>query len=258
MSAHREVRVCGIPIHDFPDSNAAIVSMEETAFRSGDRPPLQVNFVNAHVVNTAMAVPEFRAVLERGEMNLADGVGIWLGGRMHAAADLANLNGTDFGVEVLKWGAETNRGFFFLGARSGVAELARKKLEARIPRLRVLGCHNGYLDESSSEEAIRMIVASGAEIVFVCMGVPAQELWIDKHRTELAGVKLILGLGAFFDFYAEVVARSPLWMRRMRIEWVYRFLQEPRRLWKRYIIGNLLFFVHLVVHRRGIVGGTKT
>jgi exopolysaccharide biosynthesis WecB/TagA/CpsF family protein len=110
----------------------------------------------------------------------------------------------------------------------------------------VVGCRDGYLNERSSKEAIERIVGSGADILFVCMGVPGQELWIHRHRAELKGVKLALGLGAFFDFYAEVVPRSPLWMRKARIEWVFRLIQEPRRLWKRYILGNIVFLWHVV------------
>ncbi len=199
-----------------------------------------------------MATPNFMSVLRDGEMNLADGVGIWLGGRILRGADLVNLNGTDFGIEVLKRGAAAGRGFFFLGAKDGIAALAKEKLERSIPALRVLGCHDGYLDDASSQEAIRRIGESGADTLFVCMGVPNQELWIDRHRHELPGVKLALGLGAFFDFYAGVVARSPLWMRKLRIEWVYRLLQEPRRLWKRYILGNAVFFWHILANRLGL------
>ncbi len=116
----------------------------------------------------------------------------------------------------------------------------------------MLGCHDGYLDEASSGEAIRQIVESGADALFVCMGVPSQELWIRRHLHELGCVKLALGLGAFFDFYAERVPRSPLWMRELRIEWVYRLLKEPRRLWKRYILGNAAFLMHIMASKLGL------
>jgi len=103
-------------------------------------------------------------------------------------------------------GAAAGRGFFFLGARNGIAALAKEELEARI----------------------------------------------HGHRHELGGIKLALGLGAYFDFYAEIVARSPLWMRELRIEWVYRLLQEPRRLWKRFIRGNAVFFMHILASKLGL------
>jgi exopolysaccharide biosynthesis WecB/TagA/CpsF family protein len=97
--------------------------------------------------------------------------------------------------------------------------------------------------------ALRQITAAKTDILFVCMGVPNQEIWIHDNKRMLTGVKAAFGLGAFFDFFADSVKRAPLWMRRIRIEWIYRLYKEPRRLWRRYLLGNFIFFWHVLRFR---------
>jgi N-acetylglucosaminyldiphosphoundecaprenol N-acetyl-beta-D-mannosaminyltransferase len=245
---HEEERVsiCGIPISNFKDSKEAITALENASLESTGDLPIQVNFINAHVVNTAKDRPDLLAVLKNSAFNLADGVGIWLGGHILSASDLVNLNGTDFGLEILRWGAAKGLNFFFLGAKDGIAGVARGKLCERIQGLRVVGTHDGYLDATSTSIVIQEILAAKTDVLFVCMGVPNQEVWIYNNSRMLIGVKAAFGLGAFFDFFADSVKRAPLWMRKFRIEWLYRLYKEPRRLWKRYLLGNFIFFWHIL------------
>jgi N-acetylglucosaminyldiphosphoundecaprenol N-acetyl-beta-D-mannosaminyltransferase len=240
------VSVCGIPISNFEDSQKAIAAIESCSQKRMTDLPMQVNFINAHVINTAMAEPDLLTVLKDSDLNLADGVGIWLGGRILSGSDLTNLNGTDLGFEILRWGAAKGLSFFFLGAKNGIAEVAKEKLCARIPGLRIVGTQDGYLDSTGTSNAIRQITAAKTDILFVCMGVPNQEIWIHDNKPRLTGVKAAFGLGAFFDFFADSIKRAPLWMRKIRIEWIYRLYKEPRRLWKRYLLGNFIFFWHIL------------
>jgi N-acetylglucosaminyldiphosphoundecaprenol N-acetyl-beta-D-mannosaminyltransferase len=243
------VSICGIPIDNFSDLSAAIEEIESRCLQSGG-PLLQVNFVNAHVVNIAMARPEVLAILQGGDLNLADGLGVWLGGKILAGADLKNMNGTDLGLRVLEWGAAKGLKFYFLGARNGIADIAKERLRARIPGLLVVGSHNGYIAPEEAESVAEGIRESGAEILFVCMGVPNQELWIHGHRSSLGDVRAAFGLGAFFDFYSDSVKRAPPWIIKARAEWVYRLFQEPRRLWKRYLLGNFIYIGHILKCKR--------
>jgi N-acetylglucosaminyldiphosphoundecaprenol N-acetyl-beta-D-mannosaminyltransferase len=105
-----------------------------------------------------------------------------------------------------------------------------------------LGSHHGYDLKNNTEKVIGEIRASGADLVLVGLGVPMQERWINQNLPEI-GAKVVLGVGGLFDYYSGRIPRAPIWMRELGLEWFFRFLQEPRRLCKRYFVGNLTFLL---------------
>lgn len=247
-TARREI-LCGVPIDLFPDSAAALAAIEGASAEAGAAGPLRVCFVNAHVVNTAASTPGLMEALSSGSLNLADGIGVWLGGRILFGTGPVNLNGTDFGVEALARGAARGLRFFFLGAAPGVAEKASERLRERIPGLKVAGTRDGFFDAAATDGVIRDIVGAGTDVLFVCMGVPRQELWIRENGARLTGVRAAFALGAFFDFHSGAIRRAPRWMIRARMEWVYRLCLEPGRLWRRYIVGNVAFMARVMARK---------
>jgi len=110
----------------------------------------------------------------------------------------------------------------------------------RFPDLRIAGARDGYFTTEEEPAVVAEINDSGAAILLVAFGVPRQELWIASRRNELK-TPVCLGVGGLFDFYSGRIARAPVWMREIGLEWVWRMLQEPKRMWRRYIIGNPLF-----------------
>jgi N-acetylglucosaminyldiphosphoundecaprenol N-acetyl-beta-D-mannosaminyltransferase len=134
---------------------------------------------------------------------------------------------------------------FLLGARPGVAEGVRKWVLERFPLLDVCGVQHGYYGPQEEQGIIRQIRDSGANLVLVAFGAPKQDLWICDHLQEM-GANVAIGVGGLFDFYSGRIPRAPLWMRKMGMEWVYRLVQEPGRLWKRYLIGNGLFLARVL------------
>ena len=136
---------------------------------------------------------------------------------------------------------------FLIGGTPGTADAAAQRLCLDIPGLRIAGTRDGFAGAARPEEAIDEINASGADIVLVAMGVPQQELWIDEHR-HLIDAPLVLGVGALFDFLAGNVRRAPAWVRRRRMEWAWRLAMEPRRLAKRYLVGNAAFLARAATH----------
>ena len=127
---------------------------------------------------------------------------------------------------------------YLLGGRPGVAEGAAQKLTERFPTLQLAGWDHGYHEED--DEVIARINASGADILFVGFGVPLQERWICRNRERL-NPRLCLGVGALLDFMSGRVPRAPRLLRTMRLEWAWRFLIEPRRLFRRYFIDGSRF-----------------
>ena len=211
--------------------------------------------VNAHTLNLAVADPEFARVLNEFSLVLNDGVGLEICGRMQGHPFLYNFNGTDlFPTVFSQWEKEGEHlKVFLLGAKPGVAQKASEILRARYPNLSVVGSENGY-SQRTDADLIGEINRTNADLLLVALGNPMQEKWIAKHRSELQ-VRVACGVGALFDFLSGEVSRAPVWMRALRLEWVFRFCLEPRRMAKRYLIGNVLFLSRLLWQIWGVKRG---
>lgn len=144
---------------------------------------------------------------------------------------------------------------FLLGAKPGIAQMARERINRLAGREIVVGAHgpsfNFVSDEKETAEAIEMINASGATCLIVGLGAPKQEIWIDRHRSRMPCVKVYMGVGATIDYEADAVRRAPAWMTRNGLEWVYRMATEPRRYWRRYT-RTLEFFWLVLLDRFGL------
>ena len=144
---------------------------------------------------------------------------------------------------------------FLLGAMEGVAKKAMENINLKVGRDIVVGAYSpsyGFEKKLEENEAIyRMINESGANVVLVGVGCPKQEKWIDAHKAHMTGVDLWMALGATIDFEAGNVKRAPKWVQAIAMEWFYRFLMEPRRMFKRYFVDDPKFFWYLLKQRIG-------
>lgn len=233
--------ILGVPVALLDEAAA----LREVARLVDEAPPVHVAYVNAHTLNLAARDPAYRAVLRRASLVLNDGAGVGIAARLRGRPFPANLNGSDFNPRVLALAAERGWPVFFLGARPGVAAEAGRRLRARLPGLRLAGARDGYFGEAETDRVLHGIRESGATVLMVALGNPRQERWLDRHLGD-SGVRLGLGVGGFFDFAAARVPRAPAWMRRLGVEWVFRFAQEPRRMWRRYLLGNPLFVARVL------------
>jgi beta-1,4-glucosyltransferase len=152
-----------------------------------------------------------------------------------------NLNGTDFTPRLLASLDRPTR-LFLLGARPAAVRGAAAAWN-RLPQVEVVGALDGYDDMADPEAAMRAIAAARPDLLLVALGDPRQAQWIVSHRGR-HGVPLVIGVGALFDFVSGGVSRAPRLVRKLRLEWIYRLLQEPRRLAKRYSIDLVAFFAH--------------
>ncbi|MEW6038995.1 MAG: WecB/TagA/CpsF family glycosyltransferase [Pseudomonadota bacterium] len=202
--------------------------------------PATVAFVNPDCLNIAYGNPEYRAVLGRVERVLPDGIGIRFGCRILGISLHANVNGTDMFPRLCERCADEDLSLFLLGAQPGVAEQAAENMRRRYPGLKIAGTRDGYFAPEAEADVIEAINRSGADILLAAFGVPKQELWLWKHRSRLKP-RVAMGVGGLFDFYSGRIPRAPLWLREIGLEWSWRLLQEPGRMWRRYIIGNPLF-----------------
>jgi exopolysaccharide biosynthesis WecB/TagA/CpsF family protein len=179
---------------------------------------------------------------------LNDGSGVALAARLQGLTFPENLNGSDFNLRILELAARHGWPVFLLGAHPGVAERAASRLVDRLPGLTIAGTRNGYIDADGHAAVAAEIRESGASLLLVGMGNPLQERWLDEHLAA-TGCSIGVAVGAFIDFSAGEVQRAPRWMSDAGIEWMYRLRQEPRRLWRRYVLGNPAFVARVVRQR---------
>ena len=143
---------------------------------------------------------------------------------------------------------DPNCKIFLLGAAEGVALKAKEEINNSLGREIVVGAHSPSFgfekDEEECHQIVDIIRESGANVLLVGVGAPKQELWIAKYRSYLPEIELFMGLGATIDFEAKTLKRSPVFLQKIGLEWFYRFLKEPRRLFKRYFVDDMLFFYY--------------
>jgi exopolysaccharide biosynthesis WecB/TagA/CpsF family protein len=219
------------------DPDEALVRIERL---HDDDTPRVVAYANAHTVNLAAKDPAYRDVLRRAALVLNDGKGVMLAARILGAAFPADLNGNFFTPLLLERAAARSWPVFFFGARPGVARRVADRLSERIAGLEIVGVRDGYVSPGGDQEVVEAIRSSGAEVVLVALGNPRQERWLDRYLAA-SGARLGVGVGAFFDFQAGEVKRAPAWMNALGLEWLHRLGLEPRRMWRRYLLGNPLF-----------------
>jgi len=198
------------------------------------RQPVCLGFVN---INTAYLIARDQAyqdALQRFTL-LNDGVGLDLVSLvLHGWRFAHNLNGTDFVPLYLRSTRHTFR-VFLLGGRPGIAERAADVLRRSAPQHDYVGAQHGYFAAHESDAVIERIRQAKPDVLIVALGNPAQEKWIASN-IDVVGARLGIGVGALLDFLTGTVPRAPLWMRNAKLEWLYRLMQEPRRLSMRYLV----------------------
>jgi alpha-1,3-mannosyltransferase len=199
-------------------------------------------FANAHTINTANKDREFKKILA-SFLVLNDGIGLEIASKIkYRKRFIENLNGTDFVPKYLGE-SKAKLKIFLLGATEDTVSKTFGIWTHAYKQHSWCGYHNGYFDKDNCLSLLEEIRNSGANTLIVAMGNPVQEKWIWQYKDQM-DVDLAIGVGALFDFVAGKVERAPDVIQKLKLEWAYRLLQEPRRLWRRYIIGNAVFLLN--------------
>jgi N-acetylglucosaminyldiphosphoundecaprenol N-acetyl-beta-D-mannosaminyltransferase len=195
-----------------------------------------------------------RKIHNRAGLVTPDGMPlVWLC-RLKGYQQVARVYGPDLMQAVCEQSLEKGYRNYFYGSGKGTSDLLREKLIARYPGLQVVGTYSPPFHALTPEEdrqIVNEINASQPDILWVGLGTPKQELWMAAHLGKV-DASLMIGVGAAFDFLAGIKKQAPPWMRRSGLEWFFRLLTEPGRLWKRYLINNPLFIIFLIGQIFGI------
>ena len=197
----------------------------------------------------------FRSLLNRTSLNLADSTGVLWASRWLERPLPARVTGVDT-VTALCATLDGSTPVFLLGGKEGIAWRAAAALRAANPTLKIVGTRSGSPKDDDAPGIVAAVNASGAKLLLVAYGAPAQEFWIDKHLREMPSVRVAMGIGGTFDFLAGAKKRAPSWMRAVGLEWLYRFVQEPsryKRMWRAVVVFPLL-----VLTRAGAPRGSRT
>jgi N-acetylglucosaminyldiphosphoundecaprenol N-acetyl-beta-D-mannosaminyltransferase len=207
---------------------------------------------NANCLNFCHQDPTLREFLNQAEIVLCDGAGVMLAARILGGRIPERITYADWAWQLAAFAAAEGFSLYFLGARPGVAEEAARRLQQRYPALKIAGVHHGYFDHSvgspENEAVLQEINASSPDILLIGLGMPLQEYWLMENRHNLNASVVLTG-GAVFDYVSGRLRRGPRLLTESGFEWLARLLIEPRRLWRRYIVGNPLFLLRVLKQR---------
>ncbi|WP_297572269.1 WecB/TagA/CpsF family glycosyltransferase [uncultured Deefgea sp.] len=224
------------------------LNMQETLVRIGEL--IESGMPNQHVVINADKVvkadkdPELRQIINDCALINADGMPVVWASKLLGIPLKERVAGVDLFVELMRYSAEQGWRVYFLGAKEEVVKGVVDKFTAQYPNLQIAGYRNGYWSAGEEQSVVDAITLSKTDLLFVAISSPKKEQFLGKYQSQMK-VPFAMGVGGTFDVMVGKTQRAPVWMQKTGFEWFYRFLQEPRRMFKRYFIEDMYFFVLL-------------
>lgn len=210
-----------------------------------------VTYTNVHVVTTAKKDVDLRHAINSADLVSPDGMPLVRLGRLAGAHCLEKCSGPDMMLSIIENGLNKGYKHYFYGSTDTTLKELEVQLKVKYPDIQIVGLYSPpfrQLTQEEDQEIVDNINALEPDCIWVGLGAPKQELWMYQHRGRIhQGV--MFGVGAAFDFHAGLLKRAPLWMQKHGLEWFYRLIQEPKRLFKRYFITNTLFIYYVLRHR---------
>lgn len=221
--------------------NVASVTMEETLKEIeqiiDNKIPTQHVVINAAKVVLMDKDPELKKIIAKCPIINADGQSIVWASKFLKKPLPERVAGIDLMANLIELSAQKGYSIYFFGAKEEVVCNVVKHYKEKYNNLKVAGYRNGYFTENDMPDIIDDMKKSNADILFVAFSSPKKEYWLAENMDKI-GIPFCMGVGGSFDVIAGITKRAPRWMQKCGLEWFYRFLQEPGRMWKRYLVGN--------------------
>lgn len=211
-----------------------------------------------HGIMESQRDEELRRIHNDSGLTVPDGMPTVWAGRYAGATQIDRVYGPEMMLAICKRSSSQGWRSFFYGGAPGTAELLEEKMLKRFPGMQSAGTYTPPfrpLTPKEDEEVTATIGASGADLVWVGLSTPKQERWMSEHVTRLKSPCILFGVGAAFDVNAGLRSDAPRWVKRLGLQWLHRLIQEPRRLWRRYLVNNPAFIASVVRHRPRLVKG---
>ena len=202
---------------------------------------------NAEIIYKASKDTEYKNILNSASLLIPDGIGVNISMKILGVKSPERTTGIDIAEEMLEYASQNNLRIFLLGGKPGIAQKAKERLAAKYKNLSICGTNHGYFDKefdsSDNKDIINRINSSGADIVFVCLGAPMQEIWISQNIGLFSNVRLLMGLGGSLDVWSENIPRAPKILRRLCLEWLFRAIRQPKRFKRIPVLFKFIFAV---------------
>jgi len=199
---------------------------------------------NTEMVMNASKDKEFRTVLNDGDLIVPDGIGLIYASNHHNLGLESRVPGIELMEKILKFSNNTKKSIFLLGGSPGVAEKAAENIKETFPNIIIKGCHDGYFKEDGELKVIDKINETRPDILFIALGTPKQEMWMNKHK-KILNAKVAMGVGGAVDVWSGNSKRAPKFFRDLGLEWLYRLLKEPKRIFRMMTIPKFLIKIFL-------------
>ena len=242
----RRIRLLGVPVDDL----TMVETLDAIDALVASRTVHQHVVVNVSKVVQAAQDPSLAAVLDACDVVNADGQPILWAARLLGTPLRERVTGVDLMTRLIERAGASGHRLYLLGAREEVVAAVAERIRREQPDVVIAGWRNGYWAPSDEPAVVEAIAATRPDILFVAIGSPTKERFLARWKDHI-GAPFVMGVGGSFDVYAGRVQRAPGWMRRVGLEWLFRVIQEPRRMWRRYL-GDAPRFAWLVV--RELVG----
>ncbi|MCL2376051.1 MAG: WecB/TagA/CpsF family glycosyltransferase [Defluviitaleaceae bacterium] len=211
-----------------------------------DEGPRVIFTPNPEMVMLARKDDEFASFLNSADLIIPDGIGIVYASRLTANKIAQRVPGIELLLDIFDSVKDTNCSFYFLGAAPGVADAAAVKMQEKFPGLNICGSHHGYFGEDEDAAIIAEINTAKPDIVLVGLGFPRQEKWIFQYKNQI-DAKIFIGVGGSFDVLSGKLRRAPKFFQKLGLEWLFRLLRQPSRLWRQRVLAK---FMLLVIYKK--------
>lgn len=252
MSYERKVDKSYIPTCNILGVNIAAINMEWLLkYLDKNIKDIKGDYIcvsNVHTTVTSYEDDSYRDIQNGGLMAIPDGGPLSTVGQKRGCKNMLRTTGPSLMGEIFKVSAEKGYRHYFYGSKEETLELLYQKLTQNYPRIQIAGMYSPpfrTLTEEEDKAVIERINETKPDFVWIGLGAPKQEKWMADHQGKIDG--LMLGVGAGFDYYAENIKRAPMWMQRSNLEWLYRLMQDPKRLFKRYWSTNTKFIWNAII-----------
>lgn len=203
---------------------------------------------NVHTTIISYEDKKYSSIQNNAFMRLPDGKPLSIVSRIRGFNKCERVTGPELMEEIFKISEKRGYTHYLYGSTEETLRLLKENLNKRYPKLNIIGVYSPpfrKLTEDEDREIINRINKSKADFLWVGLGAPKQEIWMSNHKNKVNS--LMIGVGAGFDYHAGTISRAPIWMQKLSLEWFYRLIQDPKRLWKRYLITNSKFIYLLMV-----------
>ncbi|SCY48888.1 WecB/TagA/CpsF family glycosyltransferase [Alkaliphilus peptidifermentans] len=226
----KRVEILNVPIHAVSQHEAVEALI---GFLNQDK-LMKVYTPNPEIVMLAQADEGLLNILKDGDLVVPDGIGLIMASKLKGLGLKERVTGVDLTHRLLSYCGNSKKSVFILGGKPDVPEKAAENIENKYNGIKIAGTQHGYFKQEENEEIINSINSSKADVLFVCLGAPRQEIWIDDNKDKL-NCRIAIGLGGGVDIYAGTAKRAPMAYQKLGLEWFYRLMKEPKR-YKRMLL----------------------